>query len=378
MVDLTQKDNVSKSPAIGSLLQAPAKQLHEECIQELNCGINHLLEKLKADLKKDGLDAKEFAHSIAREQLGLHRRPFSQRYQSRPTLSLPSPEAYRPLLDLFEKLEQQFGSEAYADPKGQSLQSSKALLCDLSAHAKARHHLEDLPPPQQHSDSFKSQRESGENEAQSTAKAVLAALQDNTLPAELRQITVSGFANKISYSLLLPREVISRLLWSIVDPMTPEDAATFLGNMPGTLDNLIRGVDFREMFNKLLSIANKHPHAQNRASLLAQLVETIHSRKVWPVKEEALTKILEIIGHLPDKDEARLNLRDALKFLLALSSASDQLTRNDVKAAAKRIVESTAPLPADEADGLQAWIRLNLRQPNVDELTRLVPRQQEV
>jgi hypothetical protein len=144
------------------------------------------------------------------------------------------------------------------------------------------------------------------------------------------------------------------------------------------MDTVIRGAEPRQILNTLLYITNQHPHAQDRSSLLAQLICARNYNLGPPIPEEIPPTTLDILRHLPDKDEGRLSLNDALICLYALPSTPNNFFRDyNVQAAAERIVESTVPLLADEADGMQAWIRSNLSQlTNVDELTRLVPRQE--
>jgi ribosomal protein L29 len=102
------------------LPQRPFQELREQSIQELNCGINGLQEKLQAAMKQNLMDHADQSHFIARTKLNLCSTPPSRPSLSWETLNLPSSEAYRPLLDRFEKFEQQFGGEAYAGSGGQS------------------------------------------------------------------------------------------------------------------------------------------------------------------------------------------------------------------------------------------------------------------
>ena len=344
------------------------QEQNELLIQELNCSINGLWEKPQAALKQGSMDYADQEHYFARGHLKLYGSPPSWPRLPRDTRYLPRPEAYRPVLDGFEKLEQQFAGDVYAGPEGQSLQSTKALLCAMHAHAQVIHGSDSHTLTPAHSEV--------------TARAMLTALKDETLPAKLRQIAASLFIDCVRYQPLIVSRQESKILRSIVKSMAPEEAATYLGNMTKGIHTILlgntRGMDAadKQMFNTLLDIADRHPNDRGRASILVQLLIPIRLLQGWPDRVELEHKILEVFAHLPDKGEGCLSLAQAIYCLQALPSATDPLMRDEVQAAAIRIVKSAVPLPADEADGLRNWLRSHLKQlTNVEQHIRLVPSQ---
>lgn len=72
---------------------------------------------------------------------------------------------------------------------------------------------------------------------------------------------------------------------------------------------------------------------------------------------------------------AFMHMKKAATLLDKLPDGIHTIIRdNNVLAAAKRIVESTEPLPANEAERMRRWIRSHLRQlTDAEEVARLVP-----
>lgn len=341
---------------LSTKVDMPQKLLQEVLKQELKYEINCLGERLQITLKHNQTIEAAKHDSSRRDSLELN----TESWQA---FRLPSPEAYRPLLKLFAKVEEELRGETYACPEGPALQSTKTLVQAIYTHAASH----------------------GRKTAITVnAEAILEALKDDTLPAELRQIAAAFFIDCVDY---LPpnfaRNLKCKLLRSIVKSMAPKVAATYLVNMADGMRTILLGnvfgmdADDKQMFNTLLDIADQHPNDRGRASLLVQLVRVIKLQYVWPDPVEFQHKKLEVFAHLPDKGEGCLNLTQAFDCLNALWRATDPRMRDDVQAAAKRIVESTEPLPANEADAIQAHIRSKLsHMTNVEELARLVPRQE--